>query len=194
MAESSLEWLEREIDTLRKLRDGIAELARDLNSRTTSSQQDEQVTNERPDPLQQERSKADPEVIIISDSEDSSDVIEVPLRKLELQTMVDEGDDTDLVVTGVKEGEIFSHHRQNCPTHAFKEIYGNLSHGSNNIACDKCFCHVCDVKWSNCLYWTNSNAPHCNAWRQSYHWKAYKTKWKSRKSLLSPKSLEKISL
>eukprot|EP00741_Cyanophora_paradoxa_P008377 tig00001304_g8104.t1 len=116
-----------------------------------------------------------PEVIVISDSDDSDietvspprDNARVDLRTPSAAPRDDENDEGgEIRVTGAMDGlaQMAPHSRQYCLKykHVARSDPGNKEH------CEKCCCWVCDKPVAQCVDWSN----HCAATDSSPHWAA----------------------
>jgi hypothetical protein len=86
-----------------------------------------------------------------------------------LQNKNDDDDDHDSVQVVATSMRSLPHMRQHCTVHPFSNRTDNCAAAKNNnkIACNLCYCYVCDVPVKECKEWS----VHCMATNEIYRWK-----------------------
>lgn len=120
-------------------------------------------------------------IIILSDDEDCEEdmcsdlsvlIVEMEDVKKSADAVPPSAPDEDLVITFSRRAEVLPHARYDCPIHAFTatdcEIGASVA--NNHLACDQCFCYICDKLAASCKMWSYGGVCHCNSHKRSDFW------------------------
>ncbi|XP_058141546.1 uncharacterized protein [Dasypus novemcinctus] len=105
------------------------------------------------------------------------------------EEVVDE--ESGLVVTFCRKGNVMPHARYDCPTHPFERTENETSFpvSQNSDMCSQCYCYICDELASEkqpqtglttentrtCRFWAAPALCHCNAHNKSRYWKGQRS-------------------